>query len=289
LHQSHSISTVLTLGTAQDGGYPHTGCRGACCVEAWNNPSVKRLVSSIAVLSDNDCWLIDITPDFRYQLKMIETKLNDKPLISGIFISHAHMGHYIGLLDLGLEVMNTDKIPVYVMPKMKAFLEENAPFTQLIELNNIILKKIEKDKNIQLNENITIKPFQVPHRNEFSETIGFMVQSPDKSLVYIPDIDSWDKWDVDIIDIIQGNDILLLDGTFYDSGELQKSNIQDVPHPFIQDSLKKFSHLEEVDRKKVYFTHLNHTNNVLKADSRERNNVLNQGFHIASDNMTISM
>jgi len=289
LNQSHSISTVLTLGTAQDGGYPHTGCRGACCVEAWNNPSVKRLVSSIAVLSDNDCWLIDITPDFRYQLKMIETKLNDKPLISGIFISHAHMGHYIGLLDLGLEVMNTDKIPVYVMPKMKAFLEENAPFTQLIELNNIILKKIEKDKNIQLNENITIKPFQVPHRNEFSETIGFMVQSPDKSLVYIPDIDSWDKWDVDIIDIIQGNDILLLDGTFYDSGELQKSNIQDVPHPFIQDSLKKFSHLEEVDRKKVYFTHLNHTNNVLKADSRERNNVLNQGFHIASDNMTISM
>ena len=289
MNQSHSISTVLTLGTAQDGGYPHTGCRGACCVEAWNNPSVKRLVSSIAVLSDNDCWLIDITPDFRYQLKMIETKLNDKPLISGIFISHAHMGHYIGLLDLGLEVMNTDKIPVYVMPKMKAFLEENAPFTQLIELNNIILKKIEKDKNIQLNENITIKPFQVPHRNEFSETIGFMVQSPDKSLVYIPDIDSWDKWDVDIIDIIQGNDILLLDGTFYDSGELQKSNIQDVPHPFIQDSLKKFSHLEEVDRKKVYFTHLNHTNNVLKADSRERNNVLNQGFHIASDNMTISM
>ena len=142
LYQSNSTVKVVVLGTAQDGGFPHAGCRAVCCKEAWNNFELKRLVSSLAIISGNDCWLIDITPDFRYQLKMIETELNDKPHISGIFISHAHMGHYMGLLDLGLEAMNTHDIPVYVMQEMKVFLEENAPFTQLIKLNNIKLHSI---------------------------------------------------------------------------------------------------------------------------------------------------
>ena len=138
-------SNILVLGTSQDGGYPQVGCRKKCCNEAWENPQLKRLVSSLAILSGDDCWLIDMTPDFSYQFRMLETTLNGYPNISGIFISHAHMGHYIGLLDLGLEVMNANQIPVYVMEKMKSFLEDNAPFKQLVELNNIVLKQMEKN------------------------------------------------------------------------------------------------------------------------------------------------
>ena len=289
MNQSNEPITVLILGTAQDGGYPQTGCRKVCCKEAWNNLKLKRQVSSLAILSGQDCWLIDITPDFRYQLKMIETELNDKPRISGIFISHAHMGHYMGLLELGLEAMNAHDIPVFVMPEMKVFLEENAPFTQLIKLNNIKLQLIKEDSVVQLNEKISIVPFQVPHRNEFSETVGFTVQSVNKSLLYIPDIDSWDKWDVDINDIILINDILLLDGTFFSDSELSGRNLQDIPHPFIQDSLQKFSLLEEVDRKKVYFTHLNHTNPAIQNSSPERLELLQNGCHIADDGMVFRM
>ena len=282
-------SNILVLGTSQDGGYPQVGCRKKCCNEAWENPQLKRLVSSLAILSGDDCWLIDMTPDFSYQFRMLETTLNGYPNISGIFISHAHMGHYIGLLDLGLEVMNANQIPVYVMEKMKSFLEENDPFKQLVELNNIVLKQMEKNTTIQLNENIRITPLLVPHRNEFSETVGFSIQSQDKCLLYIPDINSWDTWEVDIIDLIRCNDILLLDGTFYNDAELPGRNVQDIPHPFLQECLKNFSILEEVDRDKVYFTHLNHTNPVINISSPEREEIISQGYHIAEDEMLFTL
>ena len=289
MHQSDKSVTVIILGTAQDGGYPQAGCNDVCCEEAWNDPKLKRLISSLAILSGNNCWIIDITPDFRYQLRMIEKELNRQVKISGIFITHAHMGHYMGLMDLGLEVMNTNKIPVYVMPKMKYFLEENAPFTQLIALNNIKLEKIEANTAVQLNTNLSIMPFQVPHRNEFSESVGFTILSSEKSLLYIPDIDSWNSWNLDINDMIGTNDILILDGTFFDDKELPGRNMKDVPHPFINESLQKFSLLEEVERRKVYFTHLNHTNPVIKTTTPERSEIINQGCHIAEDGMVFTL
>ena len=289
MNLSHPSENILVLGTSQDGGYPQTGCRAECCVEAWNDPEITRLVSSLAVLSGNECWLIDITPDFRHQLKMIEYQLKGEPIISGIFITHAHMGHYMGLLELGLEVMNTHDIPVYVMPKMKSFLIENAPFSQLIALNNIKLMNIDENVAVTLNKNLSITSFQVPHRNELSETVGFKIQSLNKSLVFISDIDSWEKWDVDINTLIQNNNILLLDGTFYSDGELSDRRIQDVPHPFIKKSLKKFSLLEVVDRKKVYFTHFNHTNPVNQKSSPERAVITEHCCQLAEDGMVFTL
>ena len=164
-------------------------------------------------------------------------------------------------------------------------LEENAPFTQLIELNNIQLQKLEEDTSNQLNRNLSITPLLVPHRNEFSETVGFKIQSVNKSLLYIPDIDSWDTLDLDINDLICRNDILLLDGTFFNNEELPGRNLQDVPHPFLKESLQKFSLLEEVDRKKVYFTHINHTNPVIQNSSSERLELFQNGCNIAEDGM----
>ena len=281
---------LLVLGTAQDGGYPHTGCFDNCCREAWEVETQKRLISSLAVLSGRECFLIDITPDFKYQYRLIEQYLNKTPcIVSGIFITHAHLGHYTGLLDLGLEVMNTYAIPVYVMVKMKSFLEENAPFTQLIKLNNIKLKIIEENTSVQLNKNISITPLLVPHRNEFSETVGYSMQSARKKVLYIPDIDCWDQWGIDINEMIKKHDIAFLDGTFYDKTELKSRDIENVPHPFIEESIKRFSTLDEIDRKKVYFTHLNHTNKVLRQNSEERNELIAQGFKVASDGMTCSM
>ena len=124
MHPADEQVNLLVIGTAQDGGYPHTGCSDACCQEAWRDETQKRLISSLAILSGRECFLIDITPDFKYQYRLIKNYVKEAPRISGIFITHAHSGHYTGLLDLGLEVMNTYAIPVYAMGKMKSFLEE---------------------------------------------------------------------------------------------------------------------------------------------------------------------
>jgi len=258
MQQANASENLLVLGTAQDGGYPHAGCSEDCCREAWKDSNQKRLIASLAVLDGKDCFLIDITPDFKYQLQLIEHHINEKPRISGICITHAHLGHYMGLLDLGLEVMNTNDIPVYVMPKMKSFLENNAPFTQLLELNNIRLLALQDNYPIDIFKDVKITPFQVPHRNEYSETVGYRIQTSHKSVLYIPDIDSWDGWDTDINELIKESDIALLDGTFYDKAELKNRDLRAIPHPSIRESINLFSALDKMDRKKVNFTHLNH-------------------------------
>ena len=289
MQQANASENLLVLGTAQDGGYPHTGCSEDCCREAWKDSNQKRLIASLAVLDGKDCFLIDITPDFKYQLQLIEHHINEKPRISGICITHAHLGHYMGLLDLGLEVMNTNEIPVYVMPKMKSFLENNAPFTQLLELNNIHLFIIQENYPIDIFKDVKIIPFRVPHRNEYSETVGYRIQTSRHSVLYIPDIDSWDGWDTDINELIKESDIALLDGTFYDKTELKNRDVSAIPHPSIRESINFFSALDKMDRKKVNFTHLNHTNNVLREGSKERKDVIQQGFQIAYDGMAITI
>ena len=221
---------ILSLGTAQDGGYPHVGCINECCIKAINNPNLKRLIASIAIINKEKqkYWMIDISPDINEQLRMINNHVKklEKTNLSGIFLTHAHIGHYAGLLNLGLEVMDLFKLPVYVLPKMKVFLENNIMFKQLIENNHIVIKVLEENKKINLIDDIYIKPFLVPHRNELSETAGYNIQSNNNSIIYIPDIDSWDEWDTDLNDLMQNNDILILDGTFYSKDEIKNRNIE---------------------------------------------------------------
>ena len=280
---------LLVLGTAQDGGYPHTGCSNECCSEAWSNNKLKRLVTSLAIISNNEVFIFDITPDFKLQLQLIEKHLNKTPKISGVFITHAHYGHYMGILELGLEVMNTKNIPVYVMPRMKQFLDSNAPFIQLVEQRNIKLIEIRENQMVNIDSSLNVFAIPVPHRNEFSETVGYSMQSQKKSILFIPDIDSWNQFELDINELIKKHDLALLDGTFYDKSELKSRNIDDIPHPSIKESIKEFSMLDSIDRKKVNFIHMNHTNNALKVNSRENKYIHKQGFKIAFDGMHVSI
>ena len=174
------------------------------------------------------------------------------------------------------------------MPRMKAYIEENKPFNQLVENKNIKLIMLKNGVSVKVFDHIYVTPFEVPHRNENSETVGYQIRSLSKSIIYLPDIDSWEEWNQNIINVIKENDILFLDGTFYDKEEIKTRNIDKIPHPTIKDSMKKFSLLDEIDKNKVNFIHLNHTNNILR-NTNERSNVINRGFKIASDGMKISI
>ena len=284
---------IFVLGTAQDGGFPHVGCDKDCCSSAIKNLELQRLVSSIAIIDDlKKCfWMIDSTPDFKSQLSLLSNYINHftYPYFSGIFLTHAHMGHYSGLLNLGLEVMNLRNIPVYVLSGMKHFLMGNSIFYNLVKNKNIAIKEMVEDKPIILNDNISIVPFQVPHRNELSETVGFKVISENRSVIYIPDIDSWEEWDENIIDIISGNNISILDGTFFSKEEINYRNTQKIPHPTINESILKFNSLDHTDRKKVFFTHLNHTNRALDQRSDEYKYVITSGYNILKDGQIIQL
>ena len=278
---------VKILGITQDGGYPHAGCQKDCCLNLWDSTQKKELIASIAIIdhSSKNFWLIDITPDFKNQFNMISSNYS----LSGIFLTHAHLGHYIGLLELGKEVMNLNDIPVYSMPRMKSFIENNSPINFLIENNNIRSLGLSSGKLVMLNRQISVIPFLVPHRNELSETVGYKIKSKNKNIIYLPDIDSWDNMDEDIMDLILDNDVLFIDGTFYDNNELLNRDMSKIPHPTIKDSFKKFKFLDKNERKKIFFTHLNHTNNLLRQDSKEFNEVLMNGYNIAKTNQSIDL
>ena len=278
---------AMTLGSAQDGGYPHIGCRKECCKSAWIDASKRRFVASFSIIdtSTNCCWIIDASPDLKYQLNMISEYLgiNSIPEIKGIFLTHAHTGHYSGLLDLGKETLNLFNVPIYVMPRMFDFIESNKAFDFLIKSNNIYLEMIDEEKRINLVKETSISPFLVPHRNEMSETVGYKIESNQKSIIYLPDIDSWEQWDEDINDVVKKNDYLLIDGTFYTKDEILDRDISSIPHPSIIESLNKFSGLNIKNRNKIFFTHLNHTNIVIKEKDPLTLSLLNQGYNIAAD------
>ena len=278
---------LKVLGTIQDGGIPHMGCNKVCCLKYFKNNTFRVGVSSLGIsnLKNETNYLIDATPNINHQLKALIGTSNPSEKLNGIFLTHAHMGHYSGLLNFGREAMNSKNIPLYLMPRFYNFIQDNGPWNQLVKLENVMLKRIYDREKITLESNLSITPIQVPHRDEYSETVGFLIEGNKKSALYIPDIDKWEKWNNSIIKLIKNVDYAFLDGTFYDEKEVNNRDISEIPHPFIIESLKLFNPLDKSEKNKIYFIHLNHTNPLLNSDSSEYNRVIREGFNVADPNM----
>ena len=280
---------VVVLGTLQDGGSPHMGCEKECC----KNPDVSRKVVSLGIIDpvSNKKFLLEATPDFVAQTRMLKALLptSANKLPDGIFLTHAHMGHYAGLMFLGKEALNSKAVPVYAMPKMKSFLENNGPWSQLVTLNNIQINPLSEGKWENISPSLRVKPILVPHRDEFSETVGFIIEGPHKKLLFIPDIDKWEKWRTDIVSLIKEVDHALIDGTFFSATELGNRNIAEIPHPLVEESMKLFDSLPAKEKEKVIFIHFNHTNPLLVETSKEAKLVKSKGVRIAEINLRITL
>lgn len=276
-------SYILVLGVAQDGGYPHMGCQKNCCKMAWKDAKLRKNVVSLALVDpiSKKWWLFEATPDIKQQLQDFKTKTNNAYpyLPEGIFITHAHIGHYTGLIEFGREVMATNALKVYVLPKLKSFLEQNGPWSQLVKLNNINIITLSADQPVDISNN-KITAFTVPHRDEFSETAGFKIQTPTKKYLFIPDIDKWSKWNKNIIDEVKNVDIAMLDATFYSNTELGNRPIAEVPHPLVTETENLFSNENKAIKNKIFLIHFNHTNPLLW-DKNTQKQVLKNGFNIA--------
>ncbi|WP_305952867.1 MBL fold metallo-hydrolase [Emticicia oligotrophica] len=270
---------VNVLGIAQDGGFPQANCQKECCKAVFEQKNTRKFVSCIAVVDpiSKQNWLFDATPDFTQQLHLLN---NPEPKNLGIFLTHAHIGHYTGLMYLGREAMGASQVKVYAMPKMKSFIEKNGPWSQLVALQNIDLQPIKEDSIIVLNERISVQAFRVPHRDEFSETVGYKIVTADKSVVFIPDIDKWQKWNRSLEEVIKSVDYAFLDGTFYKDGEINRP-MSEVPHPFVTETMDLLKDLPTTEKAKVHFIHFNHTNPIMNIKSLENKEVRQKGFKVA--------
>lgn len=283
---------LVVLGIAQDAGYPQAGCAKACCAAAWKDPAKRRHVVSVAIVDpqSKQRWLLDCSPDLKHQLRSMEANVAAGRLqLDGVFLTHAHIGHYTGLMHLGREVIGAKNIPVYAMPRMKTFLTENGPWSQLVSTKNITIRELTDQQPTQINSRLKVTPFLVPHRDEFSETVGFRVEGPKRSAIYLPDIDKWERWETNIEEVIRGVDVAYLDGTFYDNGELPNRDMSLIPHPFVIESMLRFRRLPEKERNKIRFLHLNHTNPLLNDKSNAARAVRDEGFHVAQEGETVAL
>ncbi|WP_297760259.1 MBL fold metallo-hydrolase [uncultured Muriicola sp.] len=280
-----SVKLVI-LGTVQDAGSPQIACEKDCCKDLQKYPDNTRNVVALGLVDGvhKKSYLIEATPNIGLQLNHLNelASFPSKPLPDGVFLTHAHIGHYTGLMYFGKESLNSEKLPVFVMPQMSSFLTQNGPWGQLVSNDNIVLKALEANKGIKLSSSLTVTPFLVPHRDEYSETVGFLIEGPDKKVLFIPDIDKWARWEKSIVRAISEVDYAFIDATFYDEKEINNRDISEIPHPFVIESMALFNDLTSAEKGKIYFTHFNHTNPLLTPESEEYKDVVSKGFHVAS-------
>ena len=284
-NQDNSTYSLKILGVVQDGGLPHLGSNKLCC----ENIEQKRYVTSIMLVNNenNESYLFDASPDINEQLNFMGDRI--KKDLKGIFLTHAHIGHYTGLMYFGREALNSKLINVYAMPRMKKFLEQNGPWSQLVSLENISINEINSNSKISVDPNVTIQPVEVPHRAEFSETVGYKIYGPNKTVLFIPDIDKWYLWEKSIIDEIKQVDYALIDATFYDSEEVNYRDLSEIPHPFVVESMELFDSISDEEKKKIFFIHLNHTNPLLDKDSDQYKFVKDKGYNVAEEGMKLKL
>ena len=285
-------SFIQILGIAQDGGYPQAGCYRPHCNRAWENRSLRRTTSSIAVVDtpSRAKYLFDATPDIREQLYRLNLAAPDGQYqLGGVFLTHAHIGHYTGLMHFGHEASSTRDLTVYAMPRMHDFLSTNGPWDQLVRFRNIRLTELVNNRDVSLPGGLTVTPFLVPHRDEYSETVGYRIQGPNKTAIFIPDIDKWDRWATDIKTLVRSVDYALLDATFFTDRELPGRDMSDIPHPFVAESMALFEDLSAEDKSRVIFIHMNHTNPLLIDGSPEQAEVERRGFRFAREGMRLEL
>ncbi|NNF76364.1 MAG: MBL fold metallo-hydrolase [Flavobacteriaceae bacterium] len=276
-----SLQYITVLGVAQDGGFPHINAHDEWA-DLENGKRKRELVVSLGLIdkTEQQKWLFEATPDMPQQLYMLNKEENGNSIIDGVFLTHAHIGHYTGLMHFGREAMGAKDIPVYAMPRMKDYLETNGPWSQLVQLNNITLKPMAQDSLIQLNPTLSVVPFRVPHRDEFSETVGFKIMGPHRSALFIPDINKWELWDRSIIEEVKAVDYAFLDATFFKEGEIPRP-MSEVPHPFIEETVKLFENQPDSVKSKIIFIHFNHSNPALHSTDRLKDSLTNLGYHFA--------
>jgi pyrroloquinoline quinone biosynthesis protein B len=313
---------VVAVGTVQDGGLPHAACRGPHCEAARRDPARRRRVASLAIVvprgepadndagndAGNDVFLIDATPDLVEQLHTVAAWRRpsnapggfvDRRPLSGVFLTHAHMGHYLGLAHFGFEAVHTRGLPTWASPRMAEYLSANGPWEQLVTMGNLDLRRMplaapgvpaDPAAWVELGGGVAVAAFPVPHRDEYSDTLAYLVRGPRTTLLYVPDTDGWERWQRPLPEVLaDGVDVALLDGTFYSMDELPGRDITAVRHPLITATMDLLAPRVTAGEVEVFFTHLNHSNPALEPDGAARKAIEERGFRVLEEGWEVGL
>lgn len=286
---------MRVIGSVQDGGFPHAACNGLACKRA-REKGPRRYVTSLALVlpGSEKVYLFDATPDLREQLEAVADVRGalpdgvDRTPIDGLFLSHAHIGHYLGLAFFGYEAVHTRGLPVYSTPSMASFLRDNGPWSQLVGKENVFIQEVAVGAKVELEDGISVTLVPSPHREEYTDTVGFLIRGPERAVLFVPDTDSWERWSPSIENWLGQVDVALLDGTFYSGTELPNRSLEEIGHPLVANSMDRFEELGK-EAPEIVFIHMNHSNPLLLGDSPEHATLKKRGFKIATEGMEFGL
>ena len=230
--------------------------------------------------------LVEATPQIERQVARLhawtgEAQRPRRPM-DALLITHAHIGHYLGLAQLGKEVAATDGLPLHVTPAMAEFLRRNAPWQQVLRLKRVAVHEQPAGQAFEPLPGLRVVPIEVPHRNEYADTVAFRIEGPERVVLFCPDVDSWDAEPGLLPRLLAGVDVAYLDGTWYDGSELPGRDMSKIPHPPIVDTMARLADEAKARPGRIRFLHLNHTNPLLR-DPAAVQALEARGFRLASE------
>jgi len=273
------MAVVTLLGIAQDGGRPQPGCIRSCC-QGLGESDYRSPVALGIQTNGGRTLLVEATRDLGRQLRMI-----GNPSIDHLFITHAHLGHVDGLGLFGRETMSARNIKLHCSPSMQTLIQATPAWNQLLQQNVLepsTFPRVEID-------DVIVEFIPAPHRAELSDMHATIIRGHEKSLLFLPDHDSWDQTlEAHGCESIRAFlqkysiDVALLDGTFWSGGELQGRDMRVVPHPTVEESLKRLGRKKDNDPE-LFFIHLNHTNPLYNPHSEASRQLNESGWLIGHE------
>lgn len=281
---------IHILGIAQDSGFPQLGCNCENCQLARIDPRQVCYPSSIAISlpQTKQTYLLDATPALPQQLHLLQHQTQSSSILpSATLLTHAHIGHYPGLMYLGKEAYNAKNHPVYCTSAMADFLTKHAPWRDLVHNKNIELHIVTINEDFSLDATLTGKAIEIPHRNEYADTVGFIIGNNHKKVFYLPDIDTWEGFETTLNQILSEVNLAFIDGTFYSRDELSLKRgrtLKNVPHPPISDTLGLFARdILKRGKAQIEFIHFNHTNPIFHPDQELKTLLRHNNFGFAQE------
>ena len=289
---------ALVLGSVQDAGFPQVGCYSKRCNNgrALHAKGKGRYVSSLALVEPQAerFYLVDATPNITRQLDLIANpafrkRAEARRPFDGIFLTHAHIGHYTGLAVLGTEGLGIQDTPVYCTEAMAEFLSSNQPWQLMVEQGRIKPQPLGFDRWHRIDEHLEVQLWKVPHRDEFADTVGFVFRGAASALLYPPAINSWTHWNTALAEAVASVDVAMLDGTFWSMDELPGRDIEDIPHPLMTQTMDALQGVVDEEEARVILTHLNNSNPALDKGGSQRAEIKRRGFEVAREGMKIAL
>jgi pyrroloquinoline quinone biosynthesis protein B len=279
---------LFVLGITQDGGLPHFGCEQACCAAARASGRVEFPVALGVVdrrgASPPKLLLVEATPRIEEQVAMLHELAGvhgrGRAPVDAVLTTHAHLGHYLGLAWFGREVAGSRAVPLHCSPRFAQFLRSNAPWRQLVALQQLDVREFAVGEAFAPWPGLTVRALAVPHRDEFSDTMAYVLRGPTRAVLFVPDIDAWERTPGLLATLLDGVDVAYLDGTFFDGSELPDRDPREIPHPLMTRTMELLGERARARPGTLRFLHCNHTNPALH-DPVVRARVEAAGFAIA--------